>query len=121
MQASATTLQVTVPAGATTGKIRIQMLAGQVESTPGFTVWYLPTFRGFSPAKDKAGDVVTITSNNFALAPRTAVIFGAGVAPVLPNPSATSLQVRVPAAYEAGPIRLHTPGETRCRPVRSPS
>ncbi|GAB2698685.1 hypothetical protein GCM10011495_32720 [Hymenobacter frigidus] len=110
VQASATTLQVTVPAGATTGKIRIQTLGGQVESTQDYTVWYPPTFLGFSPAKGKAGDVVNITGNNFAPAPRTAVTFGAGVAPVLPNPSATSLQGRVPAAAQTGPIRLQTSG-----------
>ncbi|MCI1186292.1 IPT/TIG domain-containing protein [Hymenobacter sp. DH14] len=109
-QATATTLQVTVPAGATTGKIRIQTLGGQVQSTQDFTVWYPPTVLSFSPAKGKAGDVVTLTGSNFAPATRNTVAFGAGAAPVLQALSTTSLQVRVPAMAQTGPIRLQTPG-----------
>lgn len=109
-QASATTLQVTVPAGATTGKILLHTLGGQVESLQDFTVWYPPTVLDFTPAKGKAGDVVTITGGNFGPAARNAVTFGAGAAPVLVAAGTTSLQVRVPPTAQTGPIRLQTPG-----------
>jgi uncharacterized repeat protein (TIGR01451 family) len=109
-QATTTALTVQVPAGATTGKVRIHTLGGAVTSAQDFTVWYPPTILSFSPAKGKAGDVVTLTGSNFAQAARTAVSFGPGATPVLPAATTTTLQVRVPAAAQSGPIQIQTPG-----------
>ena len=109
-QATATTLQLVVPAGATTGKVRVATLGGQVESMQDFVVWYPPTLVSFSPAKGKAGDVVTIAGSNFAPATRNEVTFGAGTAATVEQATATSLRVRVPASAQSGPIRVATPG-----------
>ena len=108
-QASATALRVMVPAGATTGKIRLNTLGGPVESGQDFVVWYPPTLVSFSPAKGKAGDVVTITGSNFAPAARNDVAFGSGAGAVV-QATGTSLRVRVPASAQSGPVRLSTPG-----------
>jgi hypothetical protein len=64
---------------------------------------------GFSPNKGKAGDVVTLTGTNFASAARNAVGFGAGAGAVV-QATGSSLQVRVPASAQTGPIRVGTPG-----------
>ena len=109
-QATATALQVVVPAGAATGKVRVNTLGGQVESTQDFVVWYPPTLVSFSPAKGKAGDVVTIAGSNFAPASRNEVAFGAGPSAAVVQATATSLRVRVPASAQSGPIRVATPG-----------
>lgn len=108
-QASATTLQVVVPAGALTGPVRVATLGGQVESAQLFEVWYPPTLSGFSPGRGKAGDIITLAGSNFALAGRSTVTLGTGVAAVLAATS-TSLRVRVPATAQTGPIRVQTPG-----------
>jgi hypothetical protein len=110
-QATITSLRVVVPATATTGKIRINTLGGQVESAQDFVVWYPPTLVSFSPSKGKAGDIVTMTGTNFAPAVRNTVSFGTGASTVV-QATGSSLQVRVPASAQTGPIRVGTPGGT---------
>ncbi|MFD2718360.1 IPT/TIG domain-containing protein [Hymenobacter monticola] len=108
-QATATTLRVVVPMSATTGKIQVNTLGGQVQSTQDFVVWYPPTLLSFSPSRGKAGDLVTLTGTNFAPAARNAVAFGAGAGAVV-QATGSSLQVRVPADAQSGPLRVGTPG-----------
>jgi hypothetical protein len=110
-QATSTSLRVVVPATATTGKIRINTLGGQVESTQDFVVWYPPTLVSFSPSKGKAGDIVTMMGTNFAPAVRNTVSFGTGASMVV-QATGSSLQVRVPASAQTGSIRVGTPGGT---------
>ncbi|UOQ53567.1 DUF7619 domain-containing protein [Hymenobacter cellulosivorans] len=110
LQATATSLQVEVPTGATTGTVRVGTLGGSVASSQVLRVWYPPAITRFSPAKAGAGSVVTLTGQAFAeQANRNTVFFGAASATVL-QASSGSLQVRVPAAAESGPLRLVTPG-----------
>jgi sugar lactone lactonase YvrE len=108
-QASATTLQVVVPAGAPSGPIRVATLGGQVESAQAFVVWYPPVLSRFSPAQGKAGDVLTVVGSNFALASRTKVTLGPAAAQTL-QATSTTLQVRVPVGSESGPLQVQTPG-----------
>ena len=109
-QASATALQVVVPATATTGRVRLSTLGGSAETTQPFVVWYPPTIGQVLPAKARAGALVTIMGTNFAtVAARNVVSFGPGAGPVL-LATAGSVQVRVPATAASGPVRLETPG-----------
>jgi uncharacterized repeat protein (TIGR01451 family) len=108
-QAGTTTLHVVVPAGAATGLIRLATLGGQASSAQPFTVWATPTLVSVSPARGKAGDIVTLTGSNFAPAARNEVAFGAGVATVV-QASGGSLQVRVPTTAQSGKVRVQTPG-----------
>ena len=111
LQASATTLQVPVPAGATSGLVQLRTLGGGVSSAQPFTVWYPPTITAFSPARGKAGDLLTVTGTGFAPAARSTVSLGGGSAPVL-QASSTYLQVRVPVTAQTGKMQLSTPGGT---------
>ena len=111
-QATATALQVTVPAGATTGRVRISTLGGTVESAQAFQIWHVPAIARIKPAKARAGALVTITGSNFAeVAARNAVSFGTGRA-TLVQAAASSVQVRVPTTAVSGTVSLETPGGT---------
>lgn len=111
-QATATTLQVVVPTGATLGKIQLKTLGGQVESAQDFQVWYPPVVAGLSPGKGRTGSIITLVGSNFAATPaRNSVMLGGGAATVL-QASATSLRVQVPATAASGPVRVQTPGGT---------
>ncbi|RTQ48135.1 T9SS type A sorting domain-containing protein [Hymenobacter gummosus] len=111
-QASTTQLEVEVPAGATLGPVLLRTLGGEVRSSQNFMVWYAPVIASLSPAKGKAGSVVTLTGSAFAPAARSTVAFTGGAPGQVLQASATSLQVRVPAAAQSGPLRLETPGGT---------
>jgi hypothetical protein len=112
LQASATSLQVEVPAGATTGRVRLGTLGGRAESALPFAIWYPPLLTGFSPTKARAGAVVTVTGSALATeASRNNVFFGAARATVL-QASSDRVRVRVPSDAESGPVRLETPGGT---------
>lgn len=112
LSASATALQVAVPAGATTGRVRLSTLGGTVQSAQDFVVWYPPAISQLSPAKARVGTLLTLTGSNFASdAARNVVAFGTASAPVT-QASAGRLQVRVPAGTAAGALRLDTPGGT---------
>ena len=110
-QASPTALQVVVPTGATSGRIRIRTLGGLVESTQPFVVWYPPMVTSVSPRRGKAGDVITLAGSNFATDGRSEVALGGGAA-VLVQAQTTSLRVRVPASAQSGAVRVTTPGGT---------
>ncbi len=110
-QATATALQVVVPAGATSGKIQLKTLGGGTVSAQDFTVWYPPTITDFRPARGKVGDILTVMGRNFAPPSRTTVALGAGSAAVLQT-TETSLQARVLADAQTGRLQVVTPGGT---------
>ena len=113
-QASATSLQVVVPATATTGRIMVKTLGGTTSSAQDFVVWYPPTASGLTPAKARAGATVRLTGTNFA-AGRTQVFFGSAAGTV-EQADASSLQVRVPVGAGSGPVRVVTPGGAAATP-----
>ncbi|TGE29011.1 DUF7619 domain-containing protein [Hymenobacter metallicola] len=116
LTATATSLQVEVPAAPTRSLIKLSTLGGSVTSPQPFVIWYPPTLVQVSPAKARVGAKVTITGTNFAEATaRNKVSFGAGPATVL-QATAGTLQVQVPAAAESGLVRVETPGGTTTLP-----
>ncbi|WP_207431517.1 DUF7619 domain-containing protein [Sabulibacter ruber] len=111
-EASENSLKVEVPVGATSGKIRLKTLGGQVESAQSFVVWHPPTLTEFSPGKGKTGTTVTLQGSNFAEpAARNFVWFGDATAQVI-KASANQLTVSVPKDAASGKIRVQTPGGT---------
>ncbi|WP_179197882.1 DUF7619 domain-containing protein [Hymenobacter crusticola] len=106
--ASMTSLQVIVPAGATSGAIQLRTLGGGVTSAQPFTVWSAPTLTSFSPARGKVGDLLTITGTHFAPTRTTVSLAGGTVS--LVQATSTRLQVRVPVDAQTGQIRVTTPG-----------
>lgn len=115
--ATATTLRVAVPAGAKLAPITVRSLGGQVASAAAFRVWYPPTITSLTPAKAKAGTVLTFTGTNFSeAAARNTVLLGSAAAEIVAATD-TQLRVRVPATAQTGAVRLQTPGGLAAAPV----
>src|SRR5207249_6877933 len=62
---SATAIQATVPAGATTGPLKVTTPGGTATSASLFTVSIPPTITSFTPTTGPAGTSVTISGTNF--------------------------------------------------------
>ncbi|MGH7164138.1 MAG: kelch repeat-containing protein [Nitrospiraceae bacterium] len=112
--ASAISLTVTVPSGATTGPITVTTRGGTATSATNFTVITTPppTIRSFSPITGRVGDLVTILGTNFAPAPPgNTVRFGALVASVV-SATPTQLVVTVPFGVATAALSVTTAGGT---------
>lgn len=106
---SALRITATVPAGATTGPIRVTTPRGTATSATTFTVVPVPSITGFTPVTGARGATVTINGANFTGA--TALRFN-GVATPFSLISATQLSASVPAAATTGKLTVATPGGT---------
>jgi Divergent InlB B-repeat domain len=106
---SATAIQATVPAGATSGPISVTTPGGTATSSGAFTVVPGPAISGFSPASGTAGTSVTISGTSFSGA--TAVAFN-GVSATFTVSSDTAIQTSVPAGATSGALSVTTPGGT---------
>ncbi len=104
---SATRIAATVPAGATTGPIRVGTAFGPVTSAGTFTV--APRITGFAPQGGDPGASVVITGSNFTGA--AAVRFN-GVAAAFHVDSSTQIIATVPASALTGPLAVTTAGGT---------
>src|SRR5207248_10611 len=62
---SATAIQATVPAGATSGSLSVTTPGGTATSAGSFTVVSPPTITSFSPSSGPVGTSVTISGTNF--------------------------------------------------------
>ncbi len=102
-----------VPAGATSGVIRVTVPGGTVASATAFTVqstYPKPAVAGFSPGSGPVGTSVTITGSGFYAGVTTVAFNGkAAVTEVL---SGTALRAVVPAGATSGRISVRTPGGT---------
>jgi IPT/TIG domain-containing protein/List-Bact-rpt repeat protein len=106
---SATAIQATVPAGATTGPLSVTTAGSTATSTSAFTVVSPPTITDFSPTSGPVGTSVTISGTNFTGA--TAVTFN-GVSATFSVSSDRVIQATVPAGATTGPLSVTTPGGT---------
>jgi len=104
---SATAIQATVPAGATTGPLAVTTPGGTTTSASSFAV--APAITSFSPATGPAGTAVTITGSNFTGA--TAVKIN-GMSASFTVLSATSVRLIVPTGATTGPLSVTTPAGT---------
>jgi RHS repeat-associated protein len=109
--ASATTLEVTVPAGATTGPISITTPAGSATSASSFTVAASkqPSISGFSPTIGTPGTSVTINGSNFDARIVNDVVTFNGLRADLSSASATTISATVPSFATSGRIGVATP------------
>jgi len=107
--ASDTAIQTAVPAGATTGPLRVTAPDGTATSASSFTVLKPPTITGFTPTSGLQGAAVTISGTNFTGA--TAVAFN-GVSASFTVASDTAIQTAVPAGATTGPLSVTTSSGT---------
>lgn len=102
---SDTSIQATVPGGATSGAISVTTAGGTATSSNPFTVapTPAPTVSGFSPIAGSVGTSVTVTGSGFWGA--TAVAFG-GTSATFTIQSDTQLQATVPAGAGTATIQV---------------
>ena len=104
---SATTLTLTVPAGAPSGHIAVTTAGGTATSTGTFTVAAAPTITGFSPpGGGPIGTTVTITGTN--LLGTVGVRIGSILA-VPTSVSATEVVFTIPPGAASGPLTILNP------------
>lgn len=111
--ATSTSLTVTVPADATTGKITVSLRGKTAASANDFTVTLPgPTITSFTPASGTVGTSVTITGTNFKTTPGNNVVKFNGTVASVTAASATSLTATVPAGAATGKITVGANGNT---------
>ena len=106
---SATEIQATVLAGATSGPLSVATPGGTATSSSAFTVVSPPTITGFATTSGPVGTSVAINGTNFTAA--TAVTFNS-VSASFTVTSATAIQATVPAGATSGPLSVATPAGT---------
>ncbi|HZJ63350.1 MAG TPA: IPT/TIG domain-containing protein [Kofleriaceae bacterium] len=113
--ATETALTVTVPVGATTGKITVTNAAGSATSSTDYMVLsssLAPGIASFTPALGTQGTVISITGVNFQTGARdNNVSVGGQLAEVVQDassPAPALLKVRVPSTTASGRIEVTT-------------
>jgi YD repeat-containing protein len=112
VSASATSLVVTVPTGATTGPINVSTSAGFVSSNSNFTVSAnsgVPSISSFTPNMGTPGTAVSITGTNFDTLANNKVTFNTTHATVA-SATNTLIGTTVPVNATSGKIAVTTPG-----------
>jgi N,N-dimethylformamidase beta subunit-like, C-terminal/IPT/TIG domain len=111
---SDTTIQTTVPVGATTGALTVTTPAGATSSGTPFSVVPPVTIQSFQPDRGRAGTLVTITGSGFVSG--ATVAFNGLAAASVRRISDTSLEATAPTGVKTGPIAVTTPGGTAASP-----
>ncbi|KUG09050.1 DUF7619 domain-containing protein [Solirubrum puertoriconensis] len=118
LQVTATSVLVRVPAGAQTGRVRLETPGGVAISAGDFTIIPAPRILAFTPAQASVGELVTVTGENFLEDGQPDTLsFGGVRAPVLSS-TTTSAVVRVPRGAQSGPLAIAGRGG-RSRSVES--
>jgi hypothetical protein len=100
------TVVATVPAGATTGRIKLSNQAGEATSPSDFTVILPPSISYFSPTSGPVGANVTIIGQNFAGTNKVLFRGGSATFTVVTN---TKITATVPADGRSGHITVKNP------------
>ena len=112
---SDTQLQLTVPAGAQTGRIELAAPGRTVLSANDFTVSLVPTLTSVSPSTVLPGARVTLNGTNLDRV--TQVRINSTVLPIVTQ-SVSVITVDVPAATPSGPLTLVEASGTRLQAQR---
>jgi len=105
---SSTEITTTVPANATTGKVKVTTPRGALSSNARFRV--TPVITSLTPTSGPPGTLVTITGNSLTGA--TSVTFGGVKATTFTVNSYTQITATVPTGAKTGKINVTTPGGT---------
>ena len=110
--ATATTLTVAVPAGATTGKITVEVGSQTATSANDFDILVIPAITGFSPTEGDEGTTVTITGTNFSTVTSENIVKFNGTVTNVTTATATSLTVTAPAGATTGKVTVQVGAQT---------
>jgi len=108
--ATATSLTVMVPQGASTGSVSVTTAGGMAISAKLFTVPPVPTITEVSVTDGPAGTKVIITGTNFSTILANDIVTFNGVAARVIEATATSLTVTVPQGATTGNVAVKTAG-----------
>jgi len=108
---SATSLQVQVPAGATSGNV-VVTVSGKPSNTKSFTVTPPPVITGLSPASGPVGATMTVTGSNFTAGGTQSpqVVFNPQIFATPISSTDTSITVAVPAGAATGDLVVSVGG-----------
>ncbi|OJJ16557.1 hypothetical protein BKI52_32090 [marine bacterium AO1-C] len=110
--ATPTQIQTSVPTGATTGRITVEVGLETATSTTDFIVTSLPTVTSFSSNENQIHSNVTIKGTNFSpIATNNTVKFNGTVATVI-SATATEIKTSVPTNATTGKITVEVHGKT---------
>jgi gliding motility-associated-like protein len=111
---TSTTINTTVPAGATSGKITVTIGCNSAISAADFvvTMTALPTITSFTPPSGPVGTTVTITGTNFSTTPANNTVTFNGTTAAVTASTTTSITTTVPAGATAGTITVTVAGNT---------
>jgi len=107
MPVSDSVVLATVPAGATSGTIKVTTPGGQATSPANFTVIAAPVIIAFAPKGGPAGTVVAISGTGFT---NVASVTFNGVSATYKAVSSTAIVATVPAGATTGPISVIAQG-----------
>jgi hypothetical protein len=108
---SATSLQVQVPAGATTGNV-VVTVSGKASNTKSFTVTPSPVITGLLPTSGAVGATIAITGSNFTAGGTQSpqVVFNPELFASPISSTDTSITVAVPAGAVTGDLLVSVGG-----------
>ncbi len=109
VEAGADKLTVRVPAGATTGTLKVVTTHGGTSSSASFTVYQPPLVSSFSPIEGIAGSEVTLQGEHLESALLEKVLLGNEECQVISS-SAGSVTVKVPAGATTGVFTVQSKG-----------
>jgi gliding motility-associated-like protein len=109
-----TTITTSVPAAATTGKIKVTVHCKSVTSAANFTVGApaLPTITSFTPVSGPVATQVTITGTNFSATPASNTVMFNGTTATVTASTTISITTSVPAGATTGKISVTVAGNT---------
>ena len=107
-----TSIATSVPAGATSGPITVNVNGITIAIGSNFTVYPSPSITGFSPANGAVGAAIIITGSDFSTMPADNILHFNGVAAIVTASTATSITTTVPVGATSGKISLSLNGIT---------
>ncbi len=112
-QAGAGTLKITVPTGATTGRISVTVAGDTVTSTQDFTVGAaaeraVPAITGFAPQVAAVGDTITLTGDRLVQSGTDTWVRVNGLPAEVVSATDTQVTFKVPVGATSGYVALGT-------------